>query len=160
MAEKGQPGGFMQPNGNLPSAPPSYQDTFGGQYGSQAPNQIPMGNNSAPYPTASGAPPYYQQGPQPGMTPYPNYPQPSYPPQNKGSPYPGGQYPNMPSGYPPNQAGPSPYPKVIISYMFVFKLFMLFFNKILKCIHEMLSFLGTVSNSLSSSSSSHGRWSI
>ena len=124
MAEKGQPGGFMQPNGNLPSAPPSYQDTFGGQYGSQAPNQIPMGNNSAPYPTASGAPPYYQQGPQPGMTPYPNYPQPSYPPQNKGSPYPGGQYPNMPSGYPPNQAGPSPYPKVIICYIFVFEDFL------------------------------------
>ena len=37
MAEKRQPGGFMQPNGNLPSAPPSYQDTFGGQYGNQAP---------------------------------------------------------------------------------------------------------------------------
>ena len=124
MAEKGQPGGFVQPNGNLPSAPPSYQETFGGQYGNPGQNQMPMGNKAAPYPTASGAPPYYQQGPQPGMTPYPNYPQPSYPPQNVGAPYPGGQPSNssmnMSGGYPPKQTGPSPYPKVMIFQVFEF----------------------------------------
>ena len=119
MAEKGQPGGFMQPNGNLPSAPPSYQETFGGQYGHPGQNQMPMSNNTAPYPTASGAPPYYQQGQQKGVTPYPNYPQPSQPQYNAVPPYPGGQPSNIPmnmaGGFPQQQPnGSSPYPKVIL----------------------------------------------
>ena len=131
MAQKGQPGGFVQPNGNLPSAPPSYQDTFGGQYGNPVPNQIPTGSsqysnqygnpagqqipmgNSAPYPTASGEPPYYQQGQQ-GMTPYPTYQQPSQPPQKAGPVYPGGQPMNMSSGFQQQPNGSSPYPKVSI----------------------------------------------
>jgi len=128
MAQKGQPGGFVQPNDSLPSAPPSYQDTFGGQYGNPVPNQIPTGSsqysnqygnpagqqmpigNRAPYPTASGAPPYYQQGPQ-GMTPYPTYQQPAQPPQKSGPAYPWGQPMNMASGFQQQPNGSSPYPK-------------------------------------------------
>ena len=107
MAEKGQPGGFIQPNANLPSAPPSYQDTFGAQYQDPSRGQNVAGY-SAPYPTASGAPPYYQQGQQ-GMTPYPNY---SQPPNNASYAYPGGPMPSSAMGQQPAPTGYSPYPKV------------------------------------------------
>ena len=127
MAEKQQPGGFMPPNSGMPSAPPSYQETYGAQYTDPSKGQ-PTAGYGAPYPTASGAPPYYQQQGQQAMAPYPNYSQPFQPPSNSGYPYPGGAVPNAQMGAPgypyaggvmPNsqaQQPPghvqSPYPKV------------------------------------------------
>jgi len=105
MAEKG---GFYQPNSSFPSAPPSYQDTFGAQYQDPAKNQNAAAY-SAPYPTASGAPPYYQQGQQ-GMAPYPNYAQPPQAPNHASYPYPGGPMPKAPMGQQP-PTGYAPYPK-------------------------------------------------
>ena len=110
MAEKGQPGGFVQPNSNLPSAPPTYQEAFGAQYQDPSRGQNAAAGYSAPYPTASGAPPYYQQGQQ-GMAPYPNYSQPPQLPHNASYPYPGGPMPNAPVGQQP-PTGYAPYPKV------------------------------------------------
>ena len=109
MAGNGQPGGVLPPNSNLPSAPPSYQDTFGAQYQDPSKGQM-AGGNSVPYPTASGAPPYYNQGQQ-GMAPYPNYSQPYQVPSNRGYTCPGGPMPNPQMGQQP-PSGYSPYPKV------------------------------------------------
>jgi len=102
MAEKQQqPGGFYPPNSGMPSAPPSYQETFGYQNPSHpTPGQAPS-PYGAQYPTASGAPAYYQQTQQ-AQAPYPNYGQPyagapaynvqmvpqQQPPVNVASPYP------------------------------------------------------------------------
>ena len=117
MAEKQQPGGFVSPSGTgLPSAPPSYQATFGNLPAGIPYAQQPMGfvapNNAAPYPTASGAPPYYQQVQQ-TAAPYPNNSQPFYPQGNAGYPTAGGPttYPPM-GGQPPAGMMGSPYPKV------------------------------------------------
>ena len=110
MAEKQQPGGFVPPNGNYPSAPPSYQQVMGAQYPDPNKGQIAQGY-STPYPTASGAPPYFQQQGQQNMAQYPNYSQQPQNPNNGGYAYPGKPTPNAVMSYQP-PTGYAPYPKV------------------------------------------------
>ena len=111
MAEKQQPsGGFVPPTGNYPSAPPSYQQLYGAQDPDPNKGQIAQGY-STPYPTASGAPPYYQQQGQPNMAQYPNYLQQPQAQDNAGYPYPGKPTQNAGMSCQP-PTGYAPYPKV------------------------------------------------